>query len=253
MVTVPIRYRHWRYVWIPIAAATMWFGTLLAMLIVWLASGRPRYPSQDGSIAYISDVGADILKPLFIVGCAITAVGFFLSLVVERYLRHSGRLIPSMRRRERVLSMLAVAGSFIGGCGLILLSIFDTRRHSSAHRAFLLVFIVGVALSAIFTIIEYWWISKDFVNERSLKVAYIAKAIIATLLIALAIAFAITLFRAVNVGAVIEWVIAFGFTFYLLTFYYDLRQSKNIQKGELTSLTMQNRHGSQPNQMSEVI
>ena len=59
-----------------------------------------------------------------------------------------------MRRRERALSILAIFGSFIGGAGLILLSVFDTKRHSSAHRAFLLVFIVGVGLSAIFTVIE---------------------------------------------------------------------------------------------------
>ena len=149
------------------------------MLITWLASGRPKYPSMEGSIAYISDVGADILKPLFVTGCAITGVSFFLSLSIERWLRHEGRyvaqhllgslrkpaadisyaflltrLIPNMRRRERVLSSLAIAGAFIGGCGLILLSIFDTKRHPSLHRVFLLVFILGVGLSAIFTVIE---------------------------------------------------------------------------------------------------
>ena len=59
-----------------------------------------------------------------------------------------------MRKRERVFSILAILGSFLGGLGLILLSIFDTKRHTSAHRAFLLVFIVGVGLSAIFSIIE---------------------------------------------------------------------------------------------------
>ena len=64
------------------------------------------------------------------------------------------RLVPTMRRRERILSTLAILGSIIGGAGLILLSIFDTKRHHSAHRIFLLVFIVGVALSAIFTIAE---------------------------------------------------------------------------------------------------
>jgi Frag1/DRAM/Sfk1 family len=53
-----------------------------------------------------------------------------------------------------VFSYLAISGSAIGGAGLIFLSIFDTKRFPTAHRAFLLVFIVGVALSAIFTIIE---------------------------------------------------------------------------------------------------
>ena len=66
----------------------------------------------------------------------------------------SHRLLPNMYKRERVMSTLAILGAFIGGMGLILLSIFDTKRHPSLHRVFLLVFMVGVALSAIFTIIE---------------------------------------------------------------------------------------------------
>jgi len=191
--------------------------------------------TSDQTIAYISDVAADFLKPLFIVSCSITAVSFILDLILERYLRHSGRLMPNMRTRERVLSSLAILGSVIGGAGLILLSVFDTRRHPKAHDAFLLVFIVGVALSAIFTIVEFRWISKDFGEIRLLKTSYWMKAIIAGLLIILAIAFASTRFVVVNVGAVIEWVIAFGYTFYLLTFYYDLRQSKGVHKGELSA------------------
>jgi len=63
------------------------------MLITWLVQGRPHYDSMDGKIAYISDIGATFLQPLFITGCAITAVGFFLSLFAERWLRHSGRCV----------------------------------------------------------------------------------------------------------------------------------------------------------------
>jgi len=75
------------------------------------------------------------------------------------------------------------------------------------------------------------------------------KAIIAGILIILAIAFAVTLFKNTNVGGrmrpctlryiltllvgILEWCIAFGFTFYLLTFYFDLRQSKGVHRGEL--------------------
>lgn len=67
-----------------------------------------------------------------------------------------------MRRRERVFSSLAILGAFIGGAGLILLSIFDTQRYPSVvHRVFLLVFILGVGLSAIFTVIE---VSSSFHN-----------------------------------------------------------------------------------------
>ena len=136
-----------------------------------------------------------------------------------------------MRRREKLFSTLAVLGSFIGGAGLILLSIFDTGRHRSLHRVFLLVFIIGVGLSAIFTIVEYRWINKDYDGQRELRIAYIAKGFIAIVLIIFAIVFAITLYTTENVGAVIEWVIAFGYTFYLLTFFYDLRMSRGMRKG----------------------
>lgn len=122
-----------------------------------------------------------------------------------------------MRKREQVLSILAFAGSVIGGAGLILLSIFDTRRFTSVHRAFLLVFILGVSFSAIFTVIEvchswlyhrlknlwtwqYRWLSKDFVRVSHLKISYITKAIIASILILLSIAFAVTLYESRNVG-----------------------------------------------------
>jgi len=158
------------------------------MLITWLATGRPTYVSQDGSIAYISDIGADVLKPLFITGGAITAVLFVLCLCIERLLRHKRRfvlwhpnphfhilvpphrLLPAMRKRERVFSVLAIIGSFIGGCGLILLTVFDTKRHPSLHRLFLLIFMIGVALSAIFTIVEVCnlnYISSIFLSNHA--------------------------------------------------------------------------------------
>ncbi|KAI0661619.1 Frag1/DRAM/Sfk1 family-domain-containing protein [Cubamyces menziesii] len=231
---IPHEHEHWLHVWIPLFSAFIWFATLWALLITWLASGRPHYVSQDGNIAYISDVGADILKPLFIVGCSITGVSFFLSSAIERWLRHEGRLVANMRRRERVLATLAIIFAFVGMCGLILLSIFDTKRHPSLHRVFLLVFILGVGLSAIFTVAEYRWISHDFVEIRKLKTLYIAKGTIAGILILLAIAFAITLFQATDPGAVLEWTIAFGFTFYILTFFFDLRMAKGVHKGELS-------------------
>jgi hypothetical protein len=209
------------------------------MIITWAATGTPRYPSEDGTIPYISDIGASYLKPLFITGCSITAVGFVTCLLIERLLRNHGRyvsgpsrlthrvlnsdtphhtrLVENFRRRERTLAWLAVLGSLIGGAGLVLLSVFDTLRHPSLHRLFLLVFMVGVALSALFTILEFRWISKDFGGSRRLKRAYWMKGVIATILIICAIAFAGTLYgkgqTSTNAAAVLEWTIAFGYTF----------------------------------------
>lgn len=217
---------HWYYVWIPIFTAFVWVGTLLTMLITWLAQRRPKYPSMDGKIAYISDIGADILKPLFIVGCSITAVGFMLTLIVERWLRHRGRLPPDMRKREKLFSILAILSSVVAGVGLILLSIFDTKRHTTAHRLFLLIFMIGIWFTAIFFVVEYRWLSKDYSHTGRLRLAYKIKGMIAFILILVSIAFGVAMFKAVDVGAVLEWVIAFGFAFYLISYFWDLRLSK---------------------------
>lgn len=237
-----LRAVHHRFlVTVPAFAAFIWFSSLLAMLLTWLISGRPKYVSQEGAVAYISDVGASFLKPLFVVACCITGVGFLLSLILERLLRHRGRLVPEMRTREHVFGILSVVGAFVAMLGLVLLSGFDTSRYPSLHRIFLLVFMIGVALSAIFTVAEYRWIAQDYRDMCKLRRAYIAKAIIASILVALAIAFGITLFWVPNVGGVIEWIIALGFTLYLLTFCYDLRMAKatpqlpNVVKEAATS------------------
>ncbi|KAI5116746.1 hypothetical protein M0805_008136 [Coniferiporia weirii] len=241
------QHHHWWYVWVPLTAAAVWFGTILALLITWLAGGRQHYSSMspDQTIAYISDVAADFLKPLFIAGCSITAVGFFMSLVIERWARHEGRLHPDMRRREKVMASLAILGSFIGGLGLILLSVFDTKRHPNMHRGFLLLFVVGAALSAIFTVIEYRWLDKSFGQRfRLLRISYIFKAVFVFVLIVLAIAFGSLLDSShQNAGAIIEWTIAFLFTIYLLSFWFDLRQSKGIEKGGLLPERLENGNG----------
>jgi len=127
-----------------------------------------------------------------------------------------------MRRRERVFSGLAIAGATLGGVCLILLSIFDTVRHKNLHRVFLLVFMIGVALSAIFTVLEFRWLNKDYGGMTRLRVAYISKGVIVFVLVVLSIAFGACLDRKKDVAAVLEWIIGFGFTFYLLTLVFDL-------------------------------
>jgi hypothetical protein len=52
------------------------------------------------------------------------------------------------------MSSLAIFSSVVGGIGLVLLSIFDTKRFTSLHRGFLLVFMLGVVFSALFTVAE---------------------------------------------------------------------------------------------------
>lgn len=82
---------------------------LLAMLIVWELEGHPHYASMSANqhIAYISDIGAQGLKPLFIAGCCVTTVFLDLSFASERWLRHTGRLAQNLGVAEKVLSGLS--------------------------------------------------------------------------------------------------------------------------------------------------
>ena len=218
--------RHRYFVVIPLFAAFIWFSSLLAMLLTWLISGRPKYVPTQVAVVYISDVGASFLKPLFVVVCCITGPGLVISLAIERLLRHQGRLPPDLHTWERIYARLAMVGAFIAMLGLAFLSGFDTIRYPTEHLIFLLVFMVGVSLSAIFTVIEFGWLSNDYEELKKLKRAYIAKAVIGLTLVVFGIVFGVTFFYAPNVGGVVEWLIGFGFTFYLLTFAYDLRMAK---------------------------
>lgn len=149
---------------IPILGGIVWLAMLLALLLYWIVQeDRVHYSSMEPpqTIAYISDVGASDLKPLFIAGCVISTVLLDLSFAIDRWLRHRGRLAPNTRTREKVLSGLAIVFGIIGTVGLILLSIFDTVRHDTLHDIFLFLFIVGYVFSAIFICWEYWDLGKS--------------------------------------------------------------------------------------------
>lgn len=137
----------------PILAGTVWLATLLALLLYWVVhEDRRHYGSMAEAqrIAYISDVGASTLKPLFVAGCAATTVLLDLSFALDRWLRHRGRLAPNATTAEKALSALTIAFAVVGTAGLVLLSVFDTARHPRLHNIFLLLFIAGYVLSAIF-------------------------------------------------------------------------------------------------------
>ncbi|KAG8757898.1 hypothetical protein FRC14_001248 [Serendipita sp. 396] len=222
---------HNHYYKLPLVAAATWFVTILVLLIVWLSTGRPHYDTQEGNVAFISDVGAGRMKPLFVLGAIITSLCFIATLVSERLLQHSNRLLPAQRKAEARLSYCAIGGSILGGLGLILLSGFDTMRYTTLHRIFLFVFMLGIVLSGIFTVVEYRLLSRSYDSYHKMRKSYVTKGIICAVLVALAVLFTtfLSLGRRVPAGydaaGVLEWVIAFGFTLYLLTFWYDLRQA----------------------------
>lgn len=209
----------------PLISGLCWLGMLLGLLIHWCVIGKPHYASMDPNqhIAYISDVGAQSLKPLFIAGSVVTTIFLDLSFLSERLLRHRGRLARNTTITEKVLSILSMIFAAIGTAGLILLSIFDTLRHPRLHDVFLLLFIVGYVVSAIFICWEYQRLGKHFREHGILRLSFWAKLVFILVEIALAIVFGVTNFKkASDVAACFEWAIAFIFTFYVFSFFIDL-------------------------------
>ncbi len=102
---------------------------------------RGRFKGSSAVHRYISDVGAFDLKPLFIAGSCITVIFLDAAFLSERWLRHRGRLAKNKGRAEKILVVLSLFFALVGTLGLILLSIFDTFRHRSLHRLFLLFFL----------------------------------------------------------------------------------------------------------------
>ncbi|OAQ96319.1 hypothetical protein LLEC1_00124 [Akanthomyces lecanii] len=177
--------------WLPIISALVWFGMLLGMLLHWIINdhGRPYdYQNQDIRIVFISNIGADVLKPLFIAGSCVVCLFLDLSMLTARWLRHRGRL-----------------------------------HHRKLHYLFLLFFLAGYMLSAICTCWEYQRLGIKHRDHRDLRTSFWAKLVVVLVEVSLAIAFVATNFTSHdNVAAVLEWVVAFLFSFFILSFVIDL-------------------------------
>ncbi|KAI0471998.1 hypothetical protein GGR56DRAFT_101695 [Xylariaceae sp. FL0804] len=231
--------------WIfPIISCAVWLGTLLGLLIHWTVNTHYKHYSSmeaDQHIAYISDVGAAELKPLFVAGAILTTLFLDLSFGSDRLLRHKGRLVPNTTTGEKVLSALTIVFAVIGTFGLCLLSGFDTAHYPKLHDIFLLLFIAGYLLSAIFICWEYQRLGKKYRQHRVLRISFWVKLTFVLVELALAIAFAAANFKgAYDVAAVLEWTIAFIFSFYILSFVIDLLPAVHTRHGRSHSLRPMN-------------
>ena len=140
---------------------------LVAMLATWAREGEPRYKSMASgqTVAYvlpaprdcgttgdvdadrgwlasfISDVGAQGLKPLFVAGSVVMVVFLDLAFLSERWLRHAGQLVPNKGFFDKACAVLSIFFAIAGAAGLVLLSIFDTVQYPRLHDGFLLLFL----------------------------------------------------------------------------------------------------------------
>lgn len=249
------------YVLFPLIAALTWFGGILALLGIWVHDGKPRYQSDEATVVFISDVGA-AHQTVFICICVVTAGFYIMSLFAERWLRHVDRLPTDLRKREKVYDWIAIFFCIVGSAGLILLSAFNAFDHSTIHWCMTIVFIVGVALSAIFQSAEIWSLHKDHPDRKSLKRNSILKLTVVTIAVACAIAFGATYSvcagnataykghstqtcnTITSTAAALEWTVSFILTFYFLTIVADLWPAGKSSPRYMRRLAKwQERHG----------
>ncbi|WVQ85367.1 hypothetical protein IAT38_007532 [Cryptococcus sp. DSM 104549] len=249
------------YVIFPILAALTWLGGILALLLLWVVAGKPRYKSDEASVVFVSDVGATH-QTLFICICACVSGFYILSLFAERWLRHIDRLPTDLRRREHVFDWLAIFFGIVGSCGLILLSAYNAFDHSTIHWCMTVVFVVGVAISAIFQSAEVWSLHKDHPDRKSLRRNSILKLTVVVVAIVTAICFgatyavcrgnstaykgrsAETCNRVTSAAASFEWAVSFILTFYFLTLAADLWPAGKSSPRYMRRLAKwQERHG----------
>lgn len=196
--------------------------------------------NKDQTIAYISDVGAEKLKPLFIAGSAVTVVSFDTVFIFEKWLRHRGRLAHHTTRGETIPSVLSAFCSIVGACGLIFLSIFDTLHYPKTHDKLLVVFIIGYLLTAIFVCAEYQRLGIHLRQHRILRLSFWMKLTWVFIFLGLAIgAYSCIMYISYaeadiiqgfgvenvrgkyNTAAKLEWSIGFLFAIFVASFAVD--------------------------------
>ncbi|KAJ3768652.1 Frag1/DRAM/Sfk1 family-domain-containing protein [Lentinula raphanica] len=199
--------------------AFVWFCALWTMLITWIATGKPHYVSMSPNqhVPFIFDIAADVLK-----------------LHCSSHAAVSPRQASSSDSSNISGIPITFLSSVIGGAGLILLSIFNVRRHKPFHDSFLLMFTIGVAVSVICTVIEYRSGRLiDFHRVSHSKRSFWMKTIVAGILITFAIVFAATESKILNVGCAFEWAVSLRFSFHLLKFYHDLRPENSLNSRDV--------------------
>lgn len=232
-----MRVRGLYFIW-PLLAALFWTATLISLLLLWtLRDGADPYDVDQGTIVFISNVGAEH-KALFIAGNACTFVFWSLTLLTERWLHHIRRIPGSLNRHETNLDIASVVFGILGGLALLLLAIFDANNYENVHWSMTAVFVVCIAICAILQSTEVILLHKDHPDRNHLFRNMIVKMLIVGTAVLGAFAFIGTYVacasqpndappspkcnRIQSAAAVLEWFIAFLFDAYIITFIQDL-------------------------------
>ena len=212
---------------LPLTCGTIWLLTLLTLLIYWLADGRPRYPGQTNpSVAFISDIGAFRLQPLFITGGILSSLTLTLTIISVHLARRERRLSTQKAgdeqpRYEKWVSVLA-CGFEVAACPCrICITLFNNYDHPRLHHTFLFLALAGTALSCICTAFVLWaemWKGPARGNERLRRSCVFSNSLLVVEVLLGSIFTGLLWTGHFRSGGVVEWVMSFIFTFYFWAF-----------------------------------
>ncbi|KAH7012163.1 Frag1/DRAM/Sfk1 [Microdochium trichocladiopsis] len=219
------RILQWTLALLPVLSACIGLATLLALFLEWdLRSGRMRYDTMqpNQSIAYISDVAAHRLKPLFIIGSISSSTLFNIAFISQRWRRNGS---SDTVLRQRIPTTLAVLLVLSGSIALCCLAGFDIARFPKLHTAFLILFIFGYLSSGLFVCREYFRLGQH--RKGVLRISFYIKQFLFIVEMILGIAFIAAQGRSdFDLAAILEWIIAILFYLYIISFSLDLIPGK---------------------------
>ena len=223
----PLLFHHLKL--LPQVSGTIWLLTLLTLLIYWLAEGRPRYPGQTNpSVAFISDIGAFRLQPLFIAGGISSSLTLTATIICVHLARRQRRLSSSsprndneQRRYEKWVSGLACVFEVAACPCRICITFFDNHGYPGLHHTFLFLALAGTALSCVCTAFVLWgemWIGPAKGNESLRRCCVVSNSLLVVEVLLGSTFTGLLWTGQYKSGGIVEWAMAFVLTFYFWTF-----------------------------------
>ena len=217
---------------LPLICGTVWVITLLTLLIYWLAEGLPRYPGQTNPyVAFISDIGAFRLQPLFITGGVVSSLTLTATIVSVHLARRERRRLLSAHQKpgdggqqpryEKWVSISACLFEVAACPCRICITLFNNQRYPSLHHTFLFLALAGTALSCICTTFVLWtemWKGPARGNEQLRRSCVLSNSLLVVEVLLGSIFTGLLWTGHLRSGGVVEWIMAFVFTFYFWAF-----------------------------------
>ncbi|KAF2835015.1 hypothetical protein M501DRAFT_477228 [Patellaria atrata CBS 101060] len=211
-----------RHLWLfPFVSGASWLLTLTALLITWIAKGMPRYPHQTNPyVAFISNIAAFQLKPVFFIGSTITGFAFIGTIYSVHWARYDPRMYGiDDARWKKTISLTSVMAGTIAGISLSLLSAMDTFRYHKKHRILLMICFGGLFVTCLCTAVVYFDQILTPSPFKRLRTYCMISTVLVLCQVGIGVSFIALLYEGYyRIAGCLEWTETFLGGFYVLTF-----------------------------------